>query len=198
MTPQAALTALMEGNARFLTRALRSVHEDLTALKKATAARQEPFASVLACADSRVPVELIFDQTLGCIFVTRIAGNVVTEEIIASLEFGAAILGTPIIMVLAHTGCGAVDAAMKALPAPGRITSLYRLIQPAIDRAHGNAAEAEKANALLQADLLLASPVIGGLVAQEKLAVVAGCYDLLTGKVTLLDQPPHPSRAKSL
>ncbi|MEP6966806.1 MAG: carbonic anhydrase, partial [Pseudomonadota bacterium] len=118
LSPDAALERLMAGNARFARNALASFQEDLDILKAGNVAKQEPFAAVLSCADSRVPVELVFDQSLGHVFVARVAGNVATTEIIATLEYGAAVLGTRLIMVLGHQGCGAVKAAItgKAVP----------------------------------------------------------------------------------
>ena len=100
----------MNGNKRFTSDQLTSFEADLRILKQNTEEKQEPFAAVLSCADSRVPVELIFDQTIGHIFVTRVAGNVATSEIIASLEYGAAVLGTKVILVMGHGNCGAVNA----------------------------------------------------------------------------------------
>lgn len=187
LTPDAALKALMDGNQRFVARQLASCNEDLDILKQNTVARQEPFAAVLSCADSRVPVELIFDQSIGHVFVTRVAGNVASAEIIASLEYGAAVLGTKTILVLAHSGCGAVKAALEGKAVPGQISTLYRLIRPAIDRSGGNLTAAEKANAMVQAALLRdASPVLAEMVKRGTLGVAAGFYDLDTGRVTLL------------
>src|SRR5215467_13377027 len=94
LTPDAALAELMEGNKRFISGRLTHHEHDLAVLKQHTEEKQEPFAAVLSCADSRVPVELVFDQSIGHIFVTRVAGNVITPEIIGSLEYGAAVLGT--------------------------------------------------------------------------------------------------------
>jgi carbonic anhydrase len=113
ITPDAALQDLIDGNRRFMSGRLASFDEDLAILKQHTVEKQEPFAAVLSCADSRVPVELIFDQSIGHIFATRVAGNVVTSEIIASLEYGAAALGTKAIVVMGHAGCGAVKANAK-------------------------------------------------------------------------------------
>ena len=104
LSPDAALAQLMDGNARFVAGRLASFDEDLAILKQHTAEKQEPFAAVLSCADSRVPVELVFDQSIGHVFATRVAGNICTPEIIASLEFGAAVLGTAVIVVLGHSG----------------------------------------------------------------------------------------------
>src|SRR5262249_31999723 len=117
-SPDAALRELASGNRRFATNQLTSIQHDLDALKNHTVDRQEPFAAILACADSRVPVELVFDQTIGHLFVTRLAGNVVTPEVIGSLEYGIAILGVKAVLVLGHTSCGAVTAAGRAGPAP--------------------------------------------------------------------------------
>src|SRR6266852_8291109 len=122
LTPDAALKELLAGNERFAANQLTSVEHDLEVLKEHTADKQEPFAAVLACADSRVPVELVFDQTIGHIFVTRVAGNVVTPEIIASLEYGAAVLGTRVILVIGHADCGAVKATIQAKEVPGQIS----------------------------------------------------------------------------
>ncbi|WP_216856915.1 carbonic anhydrase [Acidisoma sp. S159] len=172
---------------RFVAKQLTSFQEDLDILKQNTVAKQEPFAAVLACADSRVPVELVFDQSIGHVFVTRVAGNIASAEIIASLEYGAAVLGTRTILVLAHSGCGAVKAAMAGKAVPGQISTLYRFIRPAIDRANGDLTVAEKVNAMIQAGLLRdASPVLSDLVKQGKLSIAAAYYDLGTGKVTLL------------
>jgi carbonic anhydrase len=134
-----------------------------------------------------VPVELVFDQSIGRVFVARVAGNICTPEIIASLEYGAAVLGTAAIIVLGHSGCGAVKATIEAKPVPGQISALYAPIRPAVERAGSNLDAAIKANAQIQADLLrTASPVIAGLVAEGKLKVAAGFYELASGSVSLL------------
>ena len=186
LTPDAALQELLEGNRRFAANQLTSIEHDLTILKEHTADKQEPFAAVLACADSRVPVELIFDQTIGHIFVTRVAGNMVTPEIIASLEYGVAVLGIRILLVLGHTGCGAIKAAMKADAVPGQISVLYQHLQPAVGRSGGSVDKAIEANAKLQAELLrTSSTVIRDTFKAGKLKVEAGVYDLATGKVAL-------------
>jgi carbonic anhydrase len=187
LSPDAALQQLMDGNGRFRTRRLTADAEDLAILRQNTAEKQEPFAAVLSCADSRVPVELVFDQSIGHIFVTRVAGNVATSEIIASLEYGAAVLGTKVILVLGHGSCGAVKATIAGKGVPGQISALYPHIQPAIDQAGSNLEAATKANAKIQAALLRqASTVISGLVKESKLKVVAGYYDVTSGSVTLL------------
>ena len=186
--PDAALQELMDGNRRFVAERLTSCEHDLAILKKHTIEKQEPFAAVLSCADSRVPVELVFDQTIGHIFVTRVAGNVAPAEIMASLEYGAAVLGTQVIVVLGHSGCGAVKATIQAKDVPGQISALFSHIRPAVDQAGPDLEAAAKANAKVQATLLRqASTVIAGLVKEKKLKVVAAYYDLGTGVVSLLE-----------
>jgi carbonic anhydrase len=146
-TPDEALKALMDGNARFTANRLTSFQEDLTLLAQKTAEKQEPFAAVLSCADSRLPVEIVFDQSIGHVFVTRVAGNVVTPEIIASLEYGAAVLGTRVIMVLGHGACGAVTAAIAGKAVPGQISALYAPLRPAVDQAGPDLEATIRANA---------------------------------------------------
>ncbi len=187
MTPDAALQALMDGNRRFTERKMTAFDEDLSILKQNTVEKQEPFASVLSCADSRVPVEIAFDQSIGHLFVARVAGNITTPEITASLEYGALVLGTKVIMVLGHGNCGAVKATMEGKAVPGQISALYAPIRPAVDQAGGDVEVAIKANARNQAKTLAqASPVLAGLIKDNKLKVVAAHYDLATGKVALL------------
>ncbi len=188
LTPDAALAELMEGNKRFVSGNLTAHDHDLAVLKQKTVEKQEPFAAVLSCADSRVPVELVFDQSIGHVFVTRVAGNIITPEIIGSLEYGAAVLGTKVILVMGHANCGAVSAAIKGKDVPGQISALFPHIQPAVDQAGPNLEAATKANAKIQATLLSqASTVVSALVKEGKLKVVAGYYDLGTGAVTLID-----------
>jgi carbonic anhydrase len=187
LTPDEALKALMDGNARFTAGRLTSFQEDLTLLAQKTAEKQEPFAAVLSCADSRVPVEILFDQTIGHVFVARVAGNVVTPEIIATLEYGVAVVGTPLIMVLGHGACGAVTAAIAGKAVPGQISALYAPLRPAVDQAGPDPDGTTRANARIQASILRnASPVIAGLVAQSKVKVVAAYYDVTSGAVSLL------------
>jgi carbonic anhydrase len=188
LTPTAALDELIAGNKRFTTGRLTHHEQDLAILKQHTEEKQEPFAAVLSCADSRVPVELVFDQSIGHIFVARVAGNVLTPEIIGSLEYGAAALGTKVILVLGHGNCGAVKATIQGKEVPGQISSLFPHIQPAVDQAGSNLETAIKANAKFQAALLRqSSPVIAGLVKAGSLKVVAGYYELAAGSVTLLE-----------
>jgi carbonic anhydrase len=190
MSPDAALQELLAGNQRFAANQLTSIEHDLTVLKEHTLEKQEPFAAVLACADSRVPVELIVDQTIGHVFVTRVAGNIVTPEIIASLEYGVAVLGVKALLVLGHSNCGAVKAAMKAESVPGQISALYPNIRLAVEQSGGNFNKAIEANAKIQAELLrTSSTVIREAVKADKLKVEAGVYDLAAGKVALISRP---------
>jgi len=187
LSPDAALQELMDGNKRFSAERLTACEHDLAILKQQTIEKQEPFAAVLSCADSRVPIELVFDQSIGHIFVTRIAGNIATLEIIASLEYGAGVLGTKVILVMGHGGCGAVKATIQAKEVPGQISALYPHIQPAVDQVGPNLEAATKANARIQAALLRqSSTVISGLVKENRLKVVAAYYDIGTGSVSLL------------
>jgi carbonic anhydrase len=186
LSPEAALQELLAGNKRFDANQLTSISHDLKILKEHTVEKQEPFAAVLACADSRVPVELIFDQTIGHIFVTRLAGNFVTPEITASLEYGVAVLGVKVLLVLGHSNCGAIKAAMKADPVPGQISTLYSALRQAVAQSGGDVDKAIEINAKIQADLLAtSSPVIRDAVKAGKLKVESGVYNLATGKVTL-------------
>jgi carbonic anhydrase len=187
LTPDEALKTLMDGNARFTAGRLTSFQEDLTLLAQKTAEKQEPFAAILSCADSRVPVEILFDQSIGHVFVVRVAGNVATPEIIASLEYGAAVLGTRVLMVLGHSACGAVTAAIAGKAVPGQISALYAPLRPAVDQAGPDADSVIRANARIQASILRnASPLLAGLVGQGKVKVVAAHYDIASGAVTLL------------
>lgn len=188
LSPDEALKQLMDGNKRFVDRNLTFYEEDLALLKANTAELQQPFASVLSCADSRVPVEILFDQSIGHVFINRVAGNIATSEIIASIEYGVAVLGTRTLMVLGHAGCGAVDASIKAGPVPGQISGLYPYIRPAVDLAGDNLEAATKANAKIQANLLReSSPVIAAALKDGSLNVVAAYYDTSTGEVSLIN-----------
>jgi carbonic anhydrase len=189
LTPDEALRHLMEGNERFASDTMTNLGQSLNILRQHTVEKQEPFACVLSCADSRVPVELVFDQTIGQLFVARVAGNFVTPEILGSLEYGAAVLGTKLILVLGHSSCGAVTATMQGNAVPGQISSLFSHIQPAVDRAGGSLEKAVQENAKIQAGLLKkSSPLLAGLMKEGKLKIVAGYYDLSTGRVSLIER----------
>jgi carbonic anhydrase len=187
LTPDAALKELMDGNRRFVSGKTTAHALDLAILKQNLEEKQEPYAAVLSCADSRVPVEIVFDQTIGHLFVTRVAGNIITPEIIGSLEYGVAVLGTKVILVLGHSNCGAVKAAVGGKSVPGQISVLYPHIQPAVDEAGHDYLAVTKANAKIQAKLLSqASTVIAEKIKEGQLKVVAGYYDIGSDTVTLL------------
>jgi carbonic anhydrase len=187
LTPDAALEALMDGNQRYVAGQLQSLDEDLSILKAKTAEKQEPFAAVLSCADSRVPVEFVFDQTIGQLYVVRVAGNVTTPEITASLEYGVAVLGTKVLMVLGHGTCGAVKATIEGKAVPGQISALYAPIRPAVDAVGPDLDAVIDANAKIHASLLSeASPLIAGAIKEGQLLVVPARYDLVSGQVSLL------------
>lgn len=187
ISPDAALEQLMAGNRRYVAGDMTSFKEDLALLKSHTVEKQEPFAALLSCADSRVPVEIVFDQSIGRLFVARVAGNVATPEIIASLEYGAAVLGTRVIMVLAHQGCGAIKAAVGGKAVPGQISALYAHMQPAVEQGHHDYETTARLNAKIQADLLrTASPLLVELINDGRLKIAAAYYSLETGTVSLL------------
>lgn len=154
---------------------------------------QNPKAIVIGCADSRVPPELIFDQGLGDLFVLRVAGNIVDDAIIGSVEYAVAHLETPLLMVLSHTNCGAIGAAIStpASQAPGHVGSLIEAIQPAIENVRGLEGDfqdnATKENARLVAESLKGQgEIIKNAYNNEKLEIVAAYYDLETGIVSIL------------
>ena len=193
-TPDAALKLLVDGNARYV--ANQPTERDFSATRAARAQGQKPFAAILGCADSRVAPELAFDQMPGDLFVVRVAGNFMTAEGLGSLEFGAAVLGTKVIMVLGHSSCGAVDATVAALQKgndlPGHIAGLVRAMKPGIepalkDTSAGLAQRAVIANVRYNVKQLTeAKPILADMVAAGKLKVVGGVYELGTGKVTMV------------
>lgn len=189
-TPDQALKLLMDGNKRFVTRRREQPRQDWARIEE-VAKGQNPFAAVLSCADSRIPAEIVFDQGFGDLFVCRVAGNVATSEEIGSLEFGAAVLGTKVIMVIGHERCGAVEATLKGAQVPGQIGSLIDAIKPALSRAKNfpgsdPLAKAVKANVTLQVDRLKASPVLAEQITAGKLKIVGAYYDLDAGTITLV------------
>jgi carbonic anhydrase len=188
----AALEELLAGNRRFTTGRTSSHRRDLAILQQMME-RPEPFAAVLSCADSRVPVEVVFDQTIGQLFVTRVAGNIVTTEIVASLEYAAAVLGTHTILVMGHSRCGAVTAAIQSsdqgTTVPGQISALFPYIRPAVEQAGPDVEATIRANVLVQAARLReSSPLLLTLIKERKLKVAAGYFDIRSGAVTLLDE----------
>lgn len=188
-TPDQALQKLMQGNQRFVSKRRQNPNQTEARLQE-VAKGQKPFAAVLGCADSRFPVEIIFDQGLGDLFVCRVAGNVATPEETGSLEFGTLVLGAKVLMVIGHKRCGAVDATIKGASVPGQIGSILDAIRPGVESSKnmpGDQLEnATKANILVQAERLKKSPVISQLISEGKLKVLGGYYDLDTGTVSLV------------
>ena len=188
-----ALRRLIEGNARFAANQARHLDEGADR-RIAVSSGQHPFATVLGCVDSRVPVELVFDRGLGDLVVVRSAGEALDHSVIGSLEFGVAELGTPLLMVLGHQRCGAVDATIKSLDARmsadhGDIDFLVDAITPAVQGVAGrpgdrltNAIHANVAHVLAQ---LRKSPVLGPLEKAGKVKLVGAYYELDTGKVAI-------------
>ncbi|WP_251958313.1 carbonic anhydrase [Nostoc commune] len=189
ITPDKALQELLEGNERFVKAKRRNPHQTRSRLVE-VAKGQKPFASVLGCADSRVPSEIVFDQGLGDLFVCRVAGNIATREEIGSLEFGSLVLGAKVIMVVGHERCGAVDAAIKGAQVPGQIGSLLEAIKPSVESSKEQSGDklenACKANVLAQIEKLKSSSVLSELIKAEKLKIVGGYYDLDTGRISLV------------
>ncbi|HKW45967.1 MAG TPA: carbonic anhydrase [Gemmatimonadaceae bacterium] len=186
ITPDEALAELRAGNERYVSNRMTSIHQDLAALRQQTVSEQHPFAAVLGCADSRVAVELLFDQSIGRLFVVRVAGNVAAPEVIASLEYAVADLGVGAVVVLGHANCGAVKAALKSEQVPGQISSLYPYLRPAVERGAGDLQQAVEANAQHQAELLRTSSiVIRDALGKRTIAVTAAVYDLSSGRVAL-------------
>ena len=189
-----ALTRLMEGNQRYVWHRVRHPDESVARRKQLETA-QHPFAVILACADSRVPPELVFDQGLGDLFVVRVAGNVVDDAVLGSIEYAVEHLNTKLIMVLGHEKCGAVSAAVEGGDPPGHLKSLVQAIQPSVDATRNEPGDKIHncviANARRVAGQIRASePVLKEAVQKNGLQVVAADYALDTGKVTLLDVAP--------
>jgi carbonic anhydrase len=189
LTPDEALTKLMEGNQRFVAQKRLNPNQD-TLRVTTVAAGQTPFAAILSCADSRVVPEIAFDKGIGDLFVVRVAGNIATTENTGSEEFAVAVLKTPLLMVLGHGQCGAVQAAIDNPELPGVIESLVFAIRPAVEASASESGDrttnAVKANVRLQVQRLLQSTVIASAVADGKLKIVGAYYDLDTGAVSLL------------
>ncbi len=190
VSPDEALKKLLQGNERFVAGKRANPNQSQLRLLE-TSVAQYPYASILGCADSRVPAEIVFDQGLGDLFVVRVAGNVASQTAIGSLEFSSAVLGSQLIVVLGHAKCGAVVAAVKGDPLPGRIGVFVEEIKPAVESVRQKTGDLEKnsiiANIQYQVKKLPeTSTILGGLLKEGKLKIVGGIYDLSSGKVTLV------------
>ena len=185
-----ALRDLVAGNKRYA--AARSIYPHQTAARRTQVARgQHPFAVILGCSDSRVPPEIVFDQGLGDLFVIRVAGNIVDDTVLGSIEYAAEHLGVRLVMVLGHKRCGAVDAAVKRGEAAGHISSLAEAIRPAVEKARGQPGDlldnAVKANVeRVVGQLQLSEPILVKLVKEGRLNIVGAYYDLESGVVDLI------------
>jgi carbonic anhydrase len=193
LSPDAALERLMEGNGRYVDGEM--TRHDFIGERPALALGQNPFAGILGCADSRVGPEFAFDIGRGDVFVCRVAGNFADVNSIASLEYAVAVLGTPLILVLGHNKCGAVDAAVKAVKDgkefPGHIPLLIEAIRSAVKAAQDQPGDllenAIKMNVVLNVEKLrTGGPILSEAVRGGKLKVAGGVYSLDTGRVTLI------------
>ncbi len=189
LSPDAALQKLMGGNQRFVQH--QPQYPDQSALRlKEVAQVQHPFATILSCADSRVPAEIVFDQGIGDIFDVRIAGNIATHEAIGSIEYAVVLLGSPVLMVMGHERCGAVTAAVQNESLPGDISTFVQAIKPALQKVKNQSGDAVEnavtANVQYQIEQLKHSKLLTEQVRSGKLKIVGGRYDLDTGRVTII------------
>jgi carbonic anhydrase len=197
ITPTMALELLKEGNKRFINNL--KVNRNLLQQANETSDGQHPFAVILSCIDSRTSVELIFDQGLGDVFSIRIAGNIINEDILGSMEFGCKIAGAKIIVVLGHSKCGAIKGACDHVQM-GNLTTLLSKIQPAVyeektvleNRNSDNDEFVEKVAAINVKRTVLAimerSPILKEMIETGEIGIVGGNHDITTGKVTFYEQ----------
>lgn len=193
LTGQEALQMLMDGNKRFVTGKLEHPNH-CEESRRGLVSGQDPFAVVLACADSRVPPVDVFDQGLGDLFIVRVAGNIINDQILGSIEYAVAHLHTPLVMVMGHSSCGAVNAVAQGVKLSGHIASLTPSIDAALKKTKGCTGcwtdNAAKELAISTAKKIAESePIIADLVNEGKVTVVATYYNLDSGEVTLL--PEH-------
>ena len=193
LTPDQALERLMRGNERYV--AGESVPLDFHDVQAALVRGQNPYATILGCSDSRVSPEHCFDEAQGDLFVARVAGNYLTNDNVATLEYSVAVLNTPLIMVLGHEGCGAVKAAIDAVDNykdfPGHIQLLASAIAPAVravsDTSSGRLINVTKKNVIMTVENLRnKTPILDYYHDQKKIRVVGGLYHLNTGRVELI------------
>ncbi|WP_319586612.1 carbonic anhydrase [uncultured Desulfobulbus sp.] len=190
MTGKEALQVLLAGNNRFLSGKLEHPNH-CEESRKGLVSGQDPIAVVLACADARVPPVDIFDQGLGDLFILRVAGNIINDHILGSIEYAVSHLHTPLVMVMGHSSCGAVGAVAQGVKLGGHIASLTPSIEAALKKAKGqeglwtNNAAKELAKTTAK-KIEESEPIIADLVTEGKVLVVATYYDLSTGEVVLL------------
>jgi len=206
ISPDEALRMLKEGNERYLAGKPQYPRQSRERRALTAGQGQHPVASLLSCSDSRVPVELIFDQGIGDLFVVRVAGNVAAADEIGSLEYAVDHLETPLVVVLGHSQCGAVTAVVENEKVPGNVAALVKPIAPAVARAReenpGASGEA-LVNAAIKAnvwqaveDLLQKSPIIKERAREKKVKVLGALYEVDTGQVQWLG--PNPDQDKIL
>ncbi|WP_047550662.1 carbonic anhydrase [Methylotenera sp. G11] len=196
MTPQEALDILIDGNHRFANNL--TANKDLHNLVMMTKDKQHPFVSMLSCSDSRAPVEMVFDQALGDVFSVRLAGNIASDKAIGSLEFGCKYLGSKLIVVLGHTGCGAVKAACDNFK-DGHIGEITNLIKPAVRLEKSIIGQRDSSNPEFVAkvcelsvqvqmdEIMHSSEILQDMMANRQIAIVGGIYDLASGEVRFMD-----------
>lgn len=196
ITPSIALDLLKEGNKRFVNNL--KVNRNLLQQANETSNGQHPFAVILSCIDSRTSAELIFDQGLGDVFSVRIAGNILNEDILGSMEFGCKVAGAKIIIVLGHTKCGAIKGACDQVEM-GNLTALLTKIKPAVDnetsttenRTSSNPEFVERVAAInvkqTVKSIMERSPILKEMVEKGEIGLVGGTHDIATGQVTFFD-----------
>lgn len=200
LSPDAALKILREGNERWVNNQTEAPNTDTVRRVDTAQNGQKPFATILTCADSRLPVERIFDRGVADLFVLRVAGNVVSGEIAGSIEYGADHLKVPLLVIMGHTKCGAVAAAASGAPLEGNIGLLVEKINPAVARAKQQTSDADPAAVAAASikenvwqsmfDLLRTSGEVRRLVKDGKLRVVGAVCDVSTGRVEWIGQHP--------
>jgi carbonic anhydrase len=195
-TPQQALAELKAGNARFVSGQMRQ--RNLPALVKATASGQHPIAVVLSCLDSRQPIELVLDQGIGDIFSARVAGNILDDEILGSLEFACKVSGAKLIAVIGHSNCGAIKGAVDNVEL-GNLTGLLARIKPAMEQIPDDGQPRDSKNAefvskvseanvrLVMRQIRERSPILREMLDSGQIGLVGGMYDLSTGEVHFYD-----------
>jgi carbonic anhydrase len=200
MTPEASLRLLKEGNARFVRGEL--VARDWSALRKKTAAGQYPHAVILSCLDSRASSELVFDQGLGDVFNARVAGNVLNDDVLGSMEFACKAAGAKLVVVVGHTSCGAVKGACSQAEL-GHLTALLAKIRPSVAQAEAQAGDGPRTGpafvdkvAVLNVEHVMAeissrSPILRGMIESGEVGLVGGIHHLDTGEVVFLGKGPR-------
>jgi len=192
-TPDQALAKLMEGNKRYASSHSQHPHQS-TGRRHELEKTQHPFACILSCSDSRVPPEIVFDEGLGDLFVVRVAGNIVDNAVMGSIEYAVEHLGTPLILVMGHENCGAVQATLGGGEPGTHIQTLVDAISPAIAEARKNG-PGEMVNKVVRANVHLAikqlrqsGPILGDPLRTRKVKIVGGVYELDSGLVILLPE----------